>query len=244
MNYQIGINRDRGPVSHRCPGFVRLVQNRHLPGQGGRPGCPGIVGTGSCIQGRMDYLRPVPGDRYRADLLSGRTGGANYLRPGPAPDHRGVILVVITPAPLNLGILNTGAASVVIEQYPEITTWILARHSLGGASAGIYFNNHPRAIDAMALWDSCPPDSADLSDNDLAVISVYETTEGYPNTDNFDAQRVLLPSGTEFTAIESASHAQFGNYGPQKGDVVPSLGLTDQHDRVVEIMLEFIHQIQ
>lgn len=154
------------------------------------------------------------------------------------------ILVVITPMPLNLGILNTGAASAVIEQYPEITSWILAGHSLGGASAAIYAENNPDRIDALALWDSYPPGSADLSDNDLAVISVYGTTDGYPNTDNFDAQRVLLPPGTQFTAIEGASHAQFGDYGPQKGDVVPSLGLADQHDRVVEIMLEFIHQIQ
>ncbi len=154
------------------------------------------------------------------------------------------ILVVITPMPLNLAILNTGAASAVLEAYPEITTWILAGHSLGGASAGIYAENHPENIDALVLWDSYPPDSADLSDNDLVVLSIYGTTEGFPNTDDFDNKRELLPARTEFVAIEGASHAQFGDYGPQKGDVEPALSLADQHLRVYELMLEFIHRVE
>ena len=68
------------------------------------------------------------------------------------------VLVIITPMPLNLGILNTGAASEVIDAYPQITTWILAGHSLGGASAAIFAENNPEKIDAIALWDSYPPD--------------------------------------------------------------------------------------
>jgi hypothetical protein len=50
----------------------------------------------------------------------------------------------------------------------------------------------------------------------------------------------LLPEDTIFIAIEGANHAQFGDYGPQKGDVVASLSLTEQHERVAEIMLDFI----
>lgn len=152
-------------------------------------------------------------------------------------------LVIITPMPFNLAIFNTGAANAIIESYPEISTWILAGHSLGGASAGIYAENYPTTIDALALWDSYPPDSADLSDNELAVISIYGTTDGFPNTDNFDGKRGLLPADTQFVSIEGASHAQFGDYGPQNGDVVAALSLADQHERVAEIMLEFINQL-
>jgi hypothetical protein len=153
------------------------------------------------------------------------------------------VLVIITPMPLNLGIFNTSAADPVIEAYPEISTWILAGHSLGGAAAGIYASGSPAEIDGLVFWDSYPPNSADLSETDLAVLSVYGTTGGFPNTDNFDQQRSLLPTGTEFRPIEGASHAQFGDYGPQKGDVVPSLSLAAQHDTVTEIMLEFISHI-
>jgi hypothetical protein len=54
----------------------------------------------------------------------------------------------------------------------------------------------------------------------------------------------LLPANTTFIGIEGASHAQFGDYGPQKGDVVPSISLAEQHERVAEIMLDFIMQNQ
>lgn len=150
-------------------------------------------------------------------------------------------LVVITPMPLNLGIFNTGAANPVIEAYPEIRTWILAGHSLGGASAGIYAANNPGAIDALVFWDSYPPDSADLSATNLQVLSIHGTTDTIPNTDNFDEKRILLPPETRFAPIEGASHAQFGDYGPQKGDVEPSISLSKQHQMVAELMLDFMN---
>jgi hypothetical protein len=150
------------------------------------------------------------------------------------------VLVVITPMPLNLAILNTGAANAVIDNYPHISTWILAGHSLGGASAAIFAENNPTRIDAIALWDSYPPNSADLSDNTISVISIFGTTNDVPNTENFDDKRDLLPAGTMFVGIEGANHAQFGDYGPQKGDVVASISLAEQHEQVAEIMLDFI----
>lgn len=150
------------------------------------------------------------------------------------------VLVVITPMPLNLAILNTGAAAEVIADYPYISTWVLAGHSLGGASAAIFAENNPASIDAIAFWDSYPPNSADLSDNDLSILSIFGTTNSFPNTDNFNDKRYLLPEDAVYVAIEGANHAQFGDYGPQKGDVAASISLAEQHHRVAEIMLNFI----
>ncbi|MFN2211615.1 MAG: alpha/beta hydrolase [Anaerolineales bacterium] len=151
------------------------------------------------------------------------------------------VLVIITPMPLNLAILNTGAANAVIEAYPQISNWILAGHSLGGASAAIFAENNPGTIDAIVFWDSYPPDSADLSDNNISAVSIYGTTNNFPNTENFNVKKHLLPLDARFIAIEGASHAQFGDYGPQKGDVVASISLAEQHERVAEIMLDFIN---
>ena len=151
------------------------------------------------------------------------------------------VLVIITPMPLNLAILNTCAANAVIEAYPQISTWILAGHSLGGASAAIFAENNPGAVDAIVFWDSYPPDSSNLSDNTISAISIFGTTNNLPNTENFNDKKHLLPSDTIFIAIEGANHAQFGDYGPQKGDVVAAMSLADQHERVAEIMLDFIN---
>jgi hypothetical protein len=150
------------------------------------------------------------------------------------------VLVVITPMPLNLAILNTGAANAVIDDHARISTWILAGHSLGGASAAIFAEDNPTRIDAIALWDSYPPDSADLSDNAISAISIFGTTDDLPNTENFNDKKHLLPANTEFVAIEGANHAQFGDYGPQRGDVVASISLAEQHEKVADIMLDFV----
>jgi hypothetical protein len=151
------------------------------------------------------------------------------------------VLVIITPMPLNLAILNTGAANAVIEAYPQISTWILAGHSLGGASAAIFAENNPGAVDAIVFWDSYPPDNSDLSDNTISALSIFGTTNNFPNTENFNDKKHLLPPDTKFIAIEGANHAQFGDYGPQKGDVAASISLADQHERVAEIMLDIIN---
>ena len=153
-------------------------------------------------------------------------------------------LVLITPMPLNLAIFNTGAADSVIRSYPDISTWVLTGHSLGGAAAGIYAKNNSDDIDGLVFWDSYPPDSANLLRSGLSVISVYGTTNQHPNTENFDTKRYLLPAEANFIGIEGASHAQFGDYGPQKGDVSPTLSLEEQHDTVTEIMLEFLREFQ
>ncbi|HEY60161.1 MAG TPA: alpha/beta hydrolase [Anaerolineae bacterium] len=150
------------------------------------------------------------------------------------------VLVVITPMPLNLAILNTDAANVVIDGYPHISNWVLAGHSLGGASAAIFVENNPTRIDAIALWDSFPANSADLSDTNIPVISIFGTMNNFPNTENFNDKKHLLPVNAKFVGIEGANHAQFGDYGPQKGDVVASISLAEQHDQVAEIMLDFI----
>jgi len=149
------------------------------------------------------------------------------------------VLVVITPMPLNLAVFNTGAADEVMAAYPEISSWVLAGHSLGGAMASVYAAQHADDLAGLALWDSYPPDSSDLSHSSLAVLSIYGTTGGVPNTDGFDSKRHLLPADTVYVPIEGASHAQFGDYGPQKGDVLPSISAAQQHALVVEHMLQF-----
>ncbi|MGD8813908.1 MAG: alpha/beta fold hydrolase [Anaerolineales bacterium] len=150
------------------------------------------------------------------------------------------VLVIITPMPLNLAIFNTNAANDVLDAYPQIPTWIIAGHSLGGAAASIFAENHPERIDAIAFWDSYPADSADLSDNAILALSIFGTMDQWPNTDNFNEKRHLLPSDAIFVGIEGANHAQFGDYGEQRDDVVASISLAEQHERVAEIMLDFI----
>lgn len=149
-------------------------------------------------------------------------------------------LAVITPMPLNLGILNTDAAESVFSEYPDVETWILAGHSLGGASAGIYAAENINKIKGVIFMDSYPPKSADLSSFDIKALSIFGTSDGIPNTPDFDIMRSFMPENTLYAPIEGASHAQFGDYGLQKGDVEPQISLEKQHEIVRDLILLFL----
>ena len=44
--------------------------------------------------------------------------------------------------------------TAVIEDHPEITSWTVGGHSLGGSMAAQYIDSHPGAIDGLVLWAS------------------------------------------------------------------------------------------
>jgi hypothetical protein len=150
--------------------------------------------------------------------------------------------IVITPMPLNLAIFNSNEANKVMQAYPEIDRWVVAGHSLGGATAGIYAAANLDKIDGVFFWDSYPPQGSDLSESSIPALSIFGTRNSFPNTDNFDSQRPLHPANTRFVPIEGASHAQFGDYGPQAGDVEPQMSMEAQHRKVEEIVLAFLRE--
>ena len=44
--------------------------------------------------------------------------------------------------------------------------------------------------------------------------------------------------------IQGGNHAQFGNYGPQKGDAPATISAEEQQAQTVEAILQFIGQRQ
>jgi len=53
------------------------------------------------------------------------------------------VLAVIVPMPLDLAVFGIGRAGDVVEAYPDIDTWVLSGHSLGGAMAAEYTKSIP-----------------------------------------------------------------------------------------------------
>ena len=60
-------------------------------------------------------------------------------------------LAVITPMPLNLAVFTPGRAAQVIAAYPEIHTWAIGGHSLGGAMAANFSHKSRRGAGAVLL---------------------------------------------------------------------------------------------
>jgi dienelactone hydrolase len=153
-------------------------------------------------------------------------------------------LVVIVPMPLNLAVLDAGAAAEVMAAYPDIEQWVLAGHSLGGAMAANFASQNPNQVDGLALWAAYPAESDDLSATNLPVISIYGTLDGLSTGEKIDASRSLLPTDTAWVPISGGNHAQFGWYGDQSGDNPAEISRQDQQTQIVAAMLAFLERFQ
>lgn len=169
--------------------------------------------------GRVDY-------RSYAHLLQ-QISGTGYL-------------VVLVRMPLNLAVLNLDAAQEVLLDFPEIDSWALGGHSLGGAMAAQYVAQKPDHIQGLILWASYPANSTDLSAFDLEVMSIFATRDGLSSLDKIENSRSLLPPDTVWVSIEGGNHAQFGSYGEQRGDMVPTISAQEQQRQIVQATVDLL----
>ncbi len=78
------------------------------------------------------------------------------------------VLCVLVEMPLNLAVLDMGAADSIPEQFPEIAHWYICGHSLGGSMAASYVAEHSDDFQGLILLAAYS--TADLSDLDVLSI--------------------------------------------------------------------------
>ena len=152
-------------------------------------------------------------------------------------------LVAIVPMPLNLAILGSGQAQDVLDAFPEITSWAIGGHSLGGAMAARFVFNNPDTIQGLALLAAYPASTDDLSQYNIQVLSIYGTQDGVMAADALEASRLILPLDTTWIAIEGGNHAQFGWYGSQAGDFPATISHAEQQQIILEALLDLLENI-
>ncbi|MEN0643330.1 alpha/beta hydrolase [Alkalicoccobacillus gibsonii] len=146
--------------------------------------------------------------------------------------------VVIPQMPLNLAVLSPSKANAVMEEYPDISEWYIGGHSLGGAMASSYVADHADAISGLFLLGSFS--ASDLSQEDVRVLDISGGLDGLATPDKNAEYDENLPPETTKVVIEKGNHANFGDYGPQKGDLVSPLTPAEQHDIVVNELTEWM----
>jgi hypothetical protein len=142
-------------------------------------------------------------------------------------------LVVIVPMPLNLAVLAPDRAAEVMAAFPDVGRWAVGGHSLGGAMAAHYAYGNPGAVQGLVLWAAYPASGDDLSGSSTTVSSIYATNDGLTTADDIAASQALLPSVTDWVSIEGGNHAQFGWYGPQRGDGTATISREEQQKQIV-----------
>ena len=155
----------------------------------------------------------------------------------------GGVLAVIVPMPLELAVFGIGRAAAVIEAFPEVGTWVIGGHSLGGSMAAEFVKGNPGAVDGIAFLASYPAASTDLSALPIRAVSTYGTENGLTQPEGFEASMALLPPGSELVVIEGGNHAGFGDYGPQAGDGTATIDREEQQRQTAETLLAFIRSL-
>lgn len=133
-------------------------------------------------------------------------------------------LVTVLKEPFGIAFLQQNHAGTVIKLHPEITTWVVAGHSLGGVVAATYADDHAAVgtakVTGLALYASYP--AAKLSRSDLKVTSISGDLDGLSTPTKVADSRADLPANSRFVVVPGAVHSFFGDYGPQPGDGVPT----------------------
>jgi hypothetical protein len=155
----------------------------------------------------------------------------------------GGVLAVIVPMPLELAVFGIGRAAAVIEAFPQVGTWVIGGHSLGGAMAAEFVAGAPTAVDGIAFLASFPAESTDLSALPIRAVSTYGTENGLTPPEGFEASMVRLPPGSELVVIEGGNHAGFGHYGPQAGDGTATIDREEQQRQTAATLLAFVRSL-
>lgn len=149
------------------------------------------------------------------------------------------VLAVVVKMPFNLAVLKVSAADGIREQFPEVESWYMAGHSLGGSIAASYVEDHADSFEGLILIASYS--TKDLSETDLKVATILGSLDEIMNRDAYDANEKNLPKDFEATVIKGGNHSGFGMYGLQDGDGAATISNTRQIKEAADIIAEFIN---
>ena len=122
--------------------------------------------------------------------------------------------VCLVKMPFRLAVLALNRADRVMET-EEYANWYIGGHSLGGAVAANYASDHGEKLRGLVLLASYATHPLDPG---LQVLLVVGSEDGVVNRAKLEAGMQYLPADAVFYTIPGGNHAQFGSYGPQRGD--------------------------
>ena len=177
--------------------------------------------SGITVQDNLTILSPTyPTDTAIIFYPGAKVEAEAYLPLLDQIRQTGVTCILVH-MPFNMAIFDANAAEVVIVRFPEIQHWYMAGHSMGGAMASKYASDHPDQVEGLILMGAYI--YGDYPDEKTLTIygSLNQSVE-----DHIDYTKNIVE-------IEGGNHAQFGNYGPQKGDPPATISAREQQAQTV-----------
>jgi hypothetical protein len=150
-------------------------------------------------------------------------------------------LVVIMEVPFNFAVFDINAADRAIAAHPEIESWAVGGHSLGGAMAAQYTADHVPPVEGLALWASYS--AADLSAKPISVVSVYGSLDAGRERILSAESKANLPPDTVYVEIPGGNHEQMGWYTGQPNDPPATITREEQQRLVAEATVDMLETI-
>lgn len=185
-------------------------------------------GSGITVQDNLTILSPTyPTDTAIIFYPGTKVEAEAYLPLLDQIRQTGVTCILVH-MPFNMAIFDADAAEEVISRFPEIQHWYVAGHSMGGAMASKFASDHPDQVDGLILMGAYI--YGDYPDEKTLTIygSLNQSVE-----DHIDYTENIVE-------IEGGNHAQFGNYGPQKGDPPAEISAEEQQAQTVAAIEAFL----
>lgn len=186
-------------------------------------------GNGIATQENLTILSPsYPTDTAVIFYPGAKVEAAAYLPLLDQIRQLGVTCILVE-MPFRMAIFDVDAAQAVMDQF-DIDHWYLAGHSMGGAMASKFAAAHPEEVDGLILlgaylYGDYPPED---------TLTIY----GSLNQSVEDK----LDYTEHVVEIEGGNHAQFGNYGLQKGDPPAAISAAEQQAQAVDAIEAFLQQ--
>jgi dienelactone hydrolase len=147
-------------------------------------------------------------------------------------------LVVIPKMPLNLAFTGINRADGIRADYPEIESWVIGGHSLGGAMAAEYAKNNEDSLDGLIMYASYPANNEDFVDFPIPILTIIGSRDpGAPQQEAF--YEAIADSARRFV-IEGGNHRQYADYSFQKDDGIATITVAEQQNQIIAATVQFL----
>ena len=148
---------------------------------------------------------------------------------------------IIVKMPFNLAFFGVNGADDVIAKHPEIISWVIMGHSLGGVFASEYAVNHQDKIKGVIYLAAYP--STNASNATFKALSIRGSLDNLTTAQDISNNKNKFPVNTIFITIPGGNHYNNGNYGPQAGDNNSTITREEQQNETVNYIIEFLKNL-
>lgn len=144
--------------------------------------------------------------------------------------------VFLLDMPLHMAFFGINKADRIRSAYGTYSSWFMAGHSLGAAMAAQYVSEHLDAYDGLIMLAGYP--TRNLHADGFSLLNIYGSNDGH--TGMLAKNPQYRPQDTTEVVIDGGNHAQFGNYGIQKGDGTSDFSALQQQEEAAAAIVSFI----